>query len=150
MTTPTPEPVALLPCPLCGSPALIDWGPTGRYVGVECGTCGAFGGEQKGIAHDADRKAMELLAITAWNTRAATVPQGVSDQDALDARRFRDLVGWYDGLKMSRAETVCDLLGLPEADAINAGFNDLVDAYAENRDAATTPPPAELGEGELS
>lgn len=72
MTTHPQSPLlALSPCPFCGNPASIEWGPTGRYVGVECNTCGALGGEQKNIPHDADRDAFERLAITAWNTRAA-------------------------------------------------------------------------------
>lgn len=90
-----------------------------------------------------------ICALVNWfrSTRAAALPQGESVEDVTDARRFRDLVGWYDGLKMSHAETVCALLGLPEADPIHAGFDDLVDAYAANRDATVTPP-AELGKGD--
>jgi hypothetical protein len=78
MTTPNAGLEGLLPCPFCGGPASIDWGKTGRYVGVECDNCGAYGGEQKGISHDADRSAMEFLAITAWNTRPQPGAEGES------------------------------------------------------------------------
>lgn len=73
------RPSDLLPCPFCGGTARIDWGKTFRYVGIECDSCAAFGGEITGIPSEADRAPYIKRAIKKWNTRARTLDAAPAD-----------------------------------------------------------------------
>ena len=79
---PTPELVALLPCPFCGGKAHLE-----RQGHVACMTprCRGFGAfDNSGTPSEQNGS-----AVTRWNTRAAPTLPGAGGGDALDARRYR-------------------------------------------------------------
>jgi len=136
--TPERELVALLACPFCGGEAHLI-GKDGTYHGRAV-VCVAGGGCTASLGEKYDRDGCDdhyftskQEAITAWNTRAATLPQAVSVPD-----------GWV--LVPREATSAMDWAG---AEAAGEPFTgpDAERVWIAMIAAATTPPPAELGKG---
>lgn len=131
-THPTPELVALLACPFCGSPAEFDRGGFGEIFAV-CTKCWCH----MGGAWATD----EETAARGWNTRAATVPQGVSVDVA-------ELVGAVKAVQFDVYELTTPDLIVAFGGKTRIAVVD-VDSVKSLRAAVAgmTPPLAELGKG---
>ena len=127
--TPTPPPVALLPCPWCGCDKItFAEGSTFRWLNVSCVKCGAGPGEVRvqtagsGTREDWLAEARQD-ATAAWNTRAALRPPepSVSSDYAIDLQRL--------------IETVCSGASVMPAPLTTARHHrDMVEKYLAARD----------------
>jgi Lar family restriction alleviation protein len=115
----------LKPCPFCGSSSNLDWT---RHSYVSCDNCDVFG-----PSYD-----YPMSAISAWNTRTATIP------DPLDDPRVKALVEAMKNVaEQSTRDEIPDGYGPDHVD----GFDDGYDAAIMNCRAAlstiTKEPPHE-------
>ena len=109
------EPVtSVLPCPFCGDnkPTVFE-GSTFRWRVAVCNNCGAYAPEVRHdtLAEDQKQAGIEsdAAAITAWNTRAATVrTKDLTEQEIQDAIINISPTGTGYFLRIARAIIAAD------------------------------------------